>query len=713
MKKSLSGAMLIVLFVAIGAHASDPPFLFGVWTYELPQNPATDSMQFCRMLHDTLHFNTIFGQCFTPAYLSAYTTAGLHVISNNETMNGHFLSPEDADTLSYWPRVYGESAYGLWESEGSHLGPCDLTYRGGDTVTINGVNSRYFAATTARVDSVIQTGPSEGCCDYCYGQIPWYYGHLAGGDETYHYEVRWRFKLGPDSDTLHNSDTIAVFYVERTGIPYLADSLLDSQTVVYILDTTRATQFDWSSPVLYDLRKIQSCSEYQCRYVYNMNFKVRWYGKRDIYIDQVKIMNTQGKQLWESPDTLVGFKNLRDFSARWFGDSPTILGWYVMDDQSLRINRDNVYSAYRVDSLLTNWSPHKKAFTVPGADYDYLSRASYSNVSYQSYPIFWYYRTSSEPDDRYSIQAAWDTVHIPNLADMNQLARSRSVKHYVTLQGMEGESNWRRPTLEENLCQVNLALAYGVGGILYWKYNGCDNALTNCCDGLLTGYLESNQRTDTWYEIRDVVGPYMDKMGPIFASLNWQRAWKWGDWPPSGAITWDIQCDQYGQSGQDPLYLQVAEFEPVSLSDDTAYFFLVNRRCLPEESITGTLRFHDFGGIGKQLPIVYHITDMLTGTTWLSDDPHWNSINYTIPPGAGRLYRVTPRCRHHGDANSDGSIDISDVVFLIANIFSGGPSPYPKPAGDANCDNSVDISDVVFLIAYIFSGGSAPCEGCD
>jgi uncharacterized protein (TIGR02145 family) len=61
-----------------------------------------------------------------------------------------------------------------------------------------------------------------------------------------------------------------------------------------------------------------------------------------------------------------------------------------------------------------------------------------------------------------------------------------------------------------------------------------------------------------------------------------------------------------------------------------------------------------------------------------------------------------------GDANADGAVDISDVVFLIAYIFSGGDAPQPLLAGDANYDSAVDISDVVYLIAYIFSGGSQP-----
>ena len=63
----------------------------------------------------------------------------------------------------------------------------------------------------------------------------------------------------------------------------------------------------------------------------------------------------------------------------------------------------------------------------------------------------------------------------------------------------------------------------------------------------------------------------------------------------------------------------------------------------------------------------------------------------------------------YGDANGSCSINISDAVYLIAYIFSGGPAPWPVLDGDANCDNAVNISDAVYLIAYIFSSGPAPC----
>lgn len=64
-----------------------------------------------------------------------------------------------------------------------------------------------------------------------------------------------------------------------------------------------------------------------------------------------------------------------------------------------------------------------------------------------------------------------------------------------------------------------------------------------------------------------------------------------------------------------------------------------------------------------------------------------------------------------GDANGDGTVNVTDVVYLISYIFSAGPTPVPLEAADANCDGLINISDVVYLVAYIFGGGSAPCGG--
>lgn len=61
-----------------------------------------------------------------------------------------------------------------------------------------------------------------------------------------------------------------------------------------------------------------------------------------------------------------------------------------------------------------------------------------------------------------------------------------------------------------------------------------------------------------------------------------------------------------------------------------------------------------------------------------------------------------------GDANHDGVVDITDVIYLIKYVFRGGLPPYPPESGDANSDSVVNIVDVVYILVYLFRGGPAP-----
>ena len=66
-----------------------------------------------------------------------------------------------------------------------------------------------------------------------------------------------------------------------------------------------------------------------------------------------------------------------------------------------------------------------------------------------------------------------------------------------------------------------------------------------------------------------------------------------------------------------------------------------------------------------------------------------------------------------GDANTDWTINVGDVVYLVSYIYKGGPPPDPLCVGDVNDDGIVDVADVVYLVNYLYSGGPAPLDGCD
>ncbi len=63
----------------------------------------------------------------------------------------------------------------------------------------------------------------------------------------------------------------------------------------------------------------------------------------------------------------------------------------------------------------------------------------------------------------------------------------------------------------------------------------------------------------------------------------------------------------------------------------------------------------------------------------------------------------------YGDANNDGTLNVSDAVWIINYIFVGGETPQPEfMQGDSNCDTAVNVSDAVYIINYVFAGGNAP-----
>lgn len=63
-----------------------------------------------------------------------------------------------------------------------------------------------------------------------------------------------------------------------------------------------------------------------------------------------------------------------------------------------------------------------------------------------------------------------------------------------------------------------------------------------------------------------------------------------------------------------------------------------------------------------------------------------------------------------GDIDHSGDDpDISDLVYLIDYMFTGGPSPPVMEAADVDgSGGDPDIADLVYVVDYMFNGGPAP-----
>jgi len=61
-----------------------------------------------------------------------------------------------------------------------------------------------------------------------------------------------------------------------------------------------------------------------------------------------------------------------------------------------------------------------------------------------------------------------------------------------------------------------------------------------------------------------------------------------------------------------------------------------------------------------------------------------------------------------GDCNSDGGVDLSDAIFGLHHLFTGGPVPDCAEACEVNSDAASDLSDSVYILSFLFLGGPAP-----
>lgn len=61
-----------------------------------------------------------------------------------------------------------------------------------------------------------------------------------------------------------------------------------------------------------------------------------------------------------------------------------------------------------------------------------------------------------------------------------------------------------------------------------------------------------------------------------------------------------------------------------------------------------------------------------------------------------------------GNANNDGRIDLGDPIWILNELFTGGPATTCQDAADANDDDAVNITDAEYLIMYLFQAGPVP-----
>ncbi|MBD3402032.1 S8 family serine peptidase [candidate division GN15 bacterium] len=82
--------------------------------------------------------------------------------------------------------------------------------------------------------------------------------------------------------------------------------------------------------------------------------------------------------------------------------------------------------------------------------------------------------------------------------------------------------------------------------------------------------------------------------------------------------------------------------------------------------------------------------------------------------GIGDACESCCRVRGNVDDDPDDNVDLSDIIYLVNNLFLGGPNPPCLEAAniDGDPEGNVDLVDVTYLVNSLFLGGPAP-EPCE
>ncbi len=154
-------------------------------------------------------------------------------------------------------------------------------------------------------------------------------------------------------------------------------------------------------------------------------------------------------------------------------------------------------------------------------------------------------------------------------------------------------------------------------------------------------------------------------------------------------------------------YFSVTTVNPYGPPTDPLYFLAMNFGQAGITPPASGLFCRMFYKVSEPGTLTFRTAVHSTGGSVIMNDYYGSSVPINWPP-AGEVGSFEVIAIQPGDANRDGQITVSDVIFLINYFFKSGFSPIPLIAGDANCDGEVTVSDVIYLINYLFKSGPPP-----
>ncbi len=571
-------------------------------------------------------------------------------------------------------RYYGRGHYMVWEAEGTPSSKWELEWSQGELVEDDNASGGYairFIEGDHDADTVI-----------------WGPHHVEESvDPSDQYTARFRIRGGvPPDSGIGETDTVAVIMVWTSQGGFVAsDPLLnnelttsyDEYVLFYQINGTTFTPCCGAEPLSPD--------------TVTTEYKIYWYGNRDIFVDRVRVYDDRGYRLF----TNAGVRDpIQQAVQEAWVDTSFVYRWYLQDEPN-SIDRFGVYR--EIDSLISNVdSTHKRrpgmaCMYRPNLREEFAHLADPAEFMQDWYPISprrdtatfeapcnWY------SGDTLSLQCAWLSLS-SHLDQTKRVALEAAKDFWVVIQAFEDYDDnlnhrWRMPIPNELACNVHLALAYGADGIVHFLYYGCGcrtpDPGADSILGLLPRHscwpdtLTPRDTTDQWRMLKDN-SDRIRKLGDCAHKLDWLGAGLNTDTDTIGGCFVDsLKSDKYGA---DSAYIHLAFFDD---NADTDYVMLINRRCLSTEEQNVTV-YIDSAQIGNKK--MWYVIDQYSQDTTFT-----GAIDGAIPftthldPGEGKLFKLAPfpDSAFHGTAHpltwqggimvdGDVTVDSGKTLFVL------------------------------------------------
>jgi len=269
------------------------------------------------------------------------------------------------------------------------------------------------------------------------------------------------------------------------------------------------------------------------------------------------------------------------------------------------------------------------------------------------------------------LQAALDS-----LTDVLDTCRRRTLEDSLDLYFTSQAHQWcdglndcpqRDPTRSEIRCMTNLGLAYGVDGILYYRYPStyiADPGYYRC-----RGLVDYDKTPfDKWYMVKDTIRPYIEKIGPVIGGLDWQGACRgdelWHFWLRNLTRSYLEDGDELCQYGffTDPQGLP-----------DSNYLMIVSRDCSADSVHSCSTAFDLDDTITWDSLNIYNLySDNIEGQVTHRTYPHADNVfSPLMEPGEGKLFKLIKFVQEgHISTNTvwGGKIYVRDTVFVDPGI---------------------------------------------